>query len=112
MFDIGIGELLVIGIIAILLLGPEKLPKALVDLAKFIKAVKKTLNDAKESLDKEIRLDELKSQAHEYKQIITDTTNELSKITELPRETKDIEKPKNLEPVEPIIHVPGDKKGA
>jgi len=52
MFGIGFTELLLIAIIAILFLGPDKLPTALVDMAKFIKSVKKTIGEAKSSLKK------------------------------------------------------------
>ena len=45
MFGIGFTELLLISVIAILFLGPDKLPGALVEMAKFIKGVKKTISD-------------------------------------------------------------------
>ncbi|MCD8476704.1 MAG: twin-arginine translocase TatA/TatE family subunit [Sulfurospirillum sp.] len=41
MFGLGFSEILVIAIIAILFLGPEKLPDAMVKGAKFFKSFKK-----------------------------------------------------------------------
>lgn len=67
MFGMGFVEILLIAVVAILFLGPEKLPKAMVDIARFFKAVKKTINDAKETLDRETHLSEIKDQALEYK---------------------------------------------
>ena len=40
MFGMGFSEVLVIAIIAIIFLGPEKLPDAMVKVAKFFKTVK------------------------------------------------------------------------
>lgn len=37
----------------------------MLDLARFFRAVKKSLNEAKESLDKEIHMEELKKEALE-----------------------------------------------
>jgi len=44
MFGMGITELLVVAVIAIIFLGPEKLPTALVETAKFFKKLKSGLN--------------------------------------------------------------------
>jgi sec-independent protein translocase protein TatB len=77
MLDIGFSELLLIAIIAILFLGPDKLPGALVDMAKFIKSIKKTIGDAKNSLEEEMKIAELKEEALGYKKQLDDATNEL-----------------------------------
>ncbi|RDU62871.1 Sec-independent protein translocase protein TatB [Helicobacter sp. MIT 14-3879] len=67
MLDFSFGEILVIAIIAVIFLGPDKLPQAFVKIAKFLKAIKKTINDAKDTLDREIHLSEIKENALEYK---------------------------------------------
>lgn len=77
MFGIGFTELLLISIIAILFLGPDKLPGALVDMAKFIKSIKKTISEAKNSLEEEVNIAELKEEALSYKKQLDDATNEL-----------------------------------
>ena len=77
MFGIGFTEILLISIIAILFLGPDKLPQALVDMAKFIKDVKRTISDAKGSLEEEMKIADLKEEALNYKKQLTDATNEL-----------------------------------
>ena len=43
MFGMGFTEILVVIVIAILFLGPDKLPTAMVEVAKFIKGIKKEL---------------------------------------------------------------------
>jgi len=77
MFGIGFTELLLISIIAILFLGPDKLPQALVEMAKFIKGVKKTIGDAKNSLEEEMKIADLKEEALGYKKQLNDATAEL-----------------------------------
>ncbi|NOR56451.1 MAG: Sec-independent protein translocase subunit TatB [Sulfurovum sp.] len=77
MFGIGFTELLLIAIIGILFLGPDKLPSALVEMAKFIKSVKKTVGDAKSSLEEEMKIADLKEEALGYKKQLNDATNEL-----------------------------------
>ena len=77
MFGIGFTELILISIVAILFLGPDKLPQAMVDMAKFIKSVKKTVSDAKGSLEEELKIADLKEEALGYKQQLNDATNEL-----------------------------------
>ena len=77
MFGIGFTELLLISIVAILFLGPDKLPQAMVDMAKFIKSVKKTISEAKGSLEEELKIADLKEEALSYKKQLNDATNEL-----------------------------------
>jgi len=77
MFGIGFTELLLISVIAILFLGPDKLPEAMIQIAKFIKSVKKTVGEAKSSLDEELRIGDLKEEALNYKKQLDSATSEL-----------------------------------
>ncbi len=77
MFGIGFTELLIISIIAILFLGPDKLPSAMIEMAKFIKSVKKTVGEAKSSLEEEMKIADLKEEALSYKKQLDDATSEL-----------------------------------
>ncbi|AXP08817.1 Sec-independent protein translocase protein TatB [Campylobacter hepaticus] len=61
------GEIIVILVVAILILGPEKLPEAIVQIAKILKALKRNIDDAKSSIEKEIRINELQEEAKKYK---------------------------------------------
>lgn len=72
-------EIIVIAVIAVLFLGPDKLPSAMVEIAKFFKTVKKTVNDAKSSFDQEIKIQELKEDAKKYKESIAKTTETVRK---------------------------------
>jgi len=77
MFGIGFTELLLISVIAILFLGPDKLPDTMVQIAKFIKSVKNTIGEAKSSLEEEMKISDLKDEALKYKAQLDNATNEL-----------------------------------
>ena len=78
MFGMGFTEILLVAVVAILFLGPDKLPDAMVKVAKFMKSVKKAIGDAKNSLDEELKIADLKEEALSYKKQLDDATNELS----------------------------------
>lgn len=79
MFGMSFPEILVIAVIAVLALGPQKLPKAMVEIAKYLKIIRKTINDAKQSFDQEVRIAELKEDAKKYKESIAKTKDDIKK---------------------------------
>ncbi|WQY61473.1 Sec-independent protein translocase protein TatB [Helicobacter pylori] len=85
MFGMGFFEILVVLVVAIIFLGPEKFPQAVVDVVKFFRTVKKTLNDAKDTLDKEINIEEIKKETLEYQKLFENKIEDLKgvKIEEL-----------------------------
>lgn len=60
MFDIGFSELMVIGIVALLVIGPERLPKVARTLGHLLGRAQRYVNDVKSDINREIQLDELK----------------------------------------------------
>ena len=78
MFGMGITEILLIAIVAVIALGPEKLPDAMVKIAKMFNSVKKGISDAKTTLDNELNIAELKEEANKFKAQIEDTKSSLS----------------------------------
>lgn len=91
MFGMGFIEILIIGVIAILFLGPDKLPQAMVEMAKFFRSVKRTVASAKESLEEEMHISEIKEEAMNYKKELTSASNELSRLTNLDEISSEIE---------------------
>ena len=73
----GFTEILLIAVVAILFLGPDKLPDAMVSIAKFIKGAKKAISDAKSALDDEVKIADLKEEALGYKAKLDAATEEL-----------------------------------
>ncbi|EOI8328620.1 Sec-independent protein translocase protein TatB [Campylobacter jejuni] len=73
------GEIIVILVVAILVLGPDKLPEAIVQIAKILKTVKRNIDDAKSSIEKEIRINDLKEEAKKYKDEFSSTNENIRK---------------------------------
>ncbi len=59
MFDIGFWELLVIGVMALLILGPERLPGAIRSTMKTISSIKDTASGLKSEVSEQLRIHEL-----------------------------------------------------
>lgn len=59
MFDIGFWELVVIAVVALVVLGPERLPVAVRTAAHWIKLIRSTANSVKSELEQELKLQEL-----------------------------------------------------
>jgi sec-independent protein translocase protein TatB len=64
MFDMGFTELVVIGVVALLVLGPERLPGAVRSTSKKLSQLKNAFNNLKEELAKEVNIDELRQDDH------------------------------------------------
>ncbi|HIO95979.1 MAG TPA: Sec-independent protein translocase subunit TatB [Campylobacterales bacterium] len=77
MFGMGFTEILLIAVIAILFLGPDKLPNAMVQVAKFIKGAKKAITEAKTAIDNEVKISDLKEEAMGYKAQLDAATDTL-----------------------------------
>jgi sec-independent protein translocase protein TatB len=81
MFGMGFTEILFIAVIAILFLGPEKLPQAMVDIARFFKKLKGTIADTKEELERELQISDLKAEMLSYKSQLDEMTNDVKDVT-------------------------------
>lgn len=64
MLDIGLFELLLIGIVALLVLGPEKMPGAVRTAVLWIGRVKRSFNKVKNEIEQQIDADDIRRQLH------------------------------------------------
>jgi sec-independent protein translocase protein TatB len=60
MFDIGFSELLVIAVVALIVIGPERLPKVARTVGHLVGRLQRYVNDVKADISREIELDELR----------------------------------------------------
>jgi len=67
MFDMGFLEFLLIGVIALIVLGPERLPKAARAVGLFIGKAKQGFESMKTEIDRELKVKELQEQLAEQK---------------------------------------------
>ncbi len=60
MFDVGFSELMVIAVVALIVIGPERLPKVARTLGHLAGRLQRYVNDVKADINREIELDELR----------------------------------------------------
>ncbi|MCH7392554.1 Sec-independent protein translocase protein TatB [Acinetobacter dispersus] len=75
MLNLGMTEIFCFAVIALLVLGPDKLPEAARFVAKWYGKIKKFINNIQNEIDRELRLSEFREEMQK----------EIDKITELER---------------------------
>lgn len=60
MFDIGFSELLVIGVVALIVIGPQKLPRVARTVGHLLGRLQRYVADVKADINREIELEELR----------------------------------------------------
>lgn len=83
MFGIGFFEILIILVVAVIFLGPDKLPQAIVDFVKFFRALKRSINEAKDTLDKELEISKLASEVEGIKSQFETQVDSITKDIDL-----------------------------
>jgi len=93
MFDIGFTELLLVGLVALMVLGPERLPGAVRTTGLWVGRLKRSFSNIKAEVEREIGADEIRRQLHnerildlerEMKQSIMPPTSTTSSSTAKP----------------------------
>lgn len=64
MFDIGFFELLLVGIVGLVVIGPERLPDAVRTTVRWWTQIKQTLGSAREELEREVGADDIRRELH------------------------------------------------
>ena len=65
MFDIGFSEIVVIAVVALIVIGPERLPKTARTLGHLFGRLQRYVNEVKADINREMELDELRKLKHE-----------------------------------------------
>lgn len=79
MFDIGFGELVVIAVLGLLILGPERLPVAIRTISLWIGRFKRSYRQIRTEIEKEVGADDIRRQLHneEIMQSLQNTRHQL-----------------------------------
>ena len=64
MFQIGFFEILIILIIGIIFVGPQKLPQVIKFFVKAFRTIQKNISAVKDEIESEIKVDEIKQDIH------------------------------------------------
>jgi len=95
MFDVGLSEIIVIAVVALIVIGPERLPKVARTLGHLFGRMQRYVNDVKADISREMQLDELRKlqssmqdAARSIEQSVSGeisaTESELQKIADIP----------------------------
>lgn len=95
MFDIGFWELVLISVVGLVVLGPERLPHAIRSVSKFIGAAKNMANSVKDELSHELKIQELQDNLRKAEQMgMEDLSPELkSSVEQLKQAAQDVQRP-------------------
>ncbi len=86
MFDVGFFELLLIGMVALLVVGPERLPKLARTVGMWLGRGRRFISSVKEDIDREIKADELREIIEKQKlsnplhEIVEDTKKDFAQL--------------------------------
>jgi sec-independent protein translocase protein TatB len=78
MFDVGFSEIMVIAVVALVVLGPEKLPKTARTLGHLFGRLQRYVADVKADINRELQLEELKKMQAEVKTAASDYQSSLN----------------------------------
>ncbi len=84
MFDMGFTEMLLIGIVALIVIGPERLPGVARAAGKYLGKLKRFMTNVKADVESELRTDELREilaqqqqELNSLKDVVSDTAKDL-----------------------------------
>ena len=84
MFDVGFSEIVVIAVVALIVIGPERLPKVARTLGHMFGRLQRYVNEVKADINREMELDELRKlktqvqdAAHDIEQSMTSAAREV-----------------------------------
>ncbi len=86
MFDIGFPELLILALIALIVLGPDRLPEAMRTLGLMFGRLRRSYLSARAEIEREVGMDEVRRQLHnesimkEFKSIESEIKSDVSNI--------------------------------
>jgi sec-independent protein translocase protein TatB len=92
MFDIGFSELLLIGVVALVVIGPEKLPRVARTMGHLFGRLQRYVTQVKSDINREMDLSELKGAKTEFENAARSFQQDIeSKAADTEREIRDVQ---------------------
>mgnify|MGYP001820031539 CR=1 FL=1 len=79
MFDIGFAELIIIGVVGLLVIGPERLPGTIRTASLYLNRIRRGFNDIKREVQQELHNDEVMRELREAGQQLKDDTQAIGR---------------------------------
>lgn len=107
MFDVGFSEIIVIAVVALIVIGPERLPKVARTLGHLFGRMQRYVNDVKADISREMQLDELRklqsSMQDAARSIEQSVSREISATESELQKIADVSSPQTAQPsAEPL----------
>lgn len=108
MFEIGFLELALLGVIALLVVGPSRLPGLVRTVGVWVGRAQRLVGQVRADIEREVRADELRKAAKEYSPtaVISDVRKEMEDFA------SDVSKPLDLDAGKPVSEKPEPAKSA
>lgn len=109
MFDVSLSELVLILVVGLLVFGPEKLPEVVRTTGLWISKIRRSFNQIRSEIEREVGVDELKREIHNQsildslKEVRNDLNNAQQDLRNLPYDVKDVIERQHAKPVEHVI---------
>jgi sec-independent protein translocase protein TatB len=102
MFDIGFSEIVVIAVVALIVIGPERLPKTAKTLGLLFGRLQRYVSDVKADINRELELEELRKLQHDVQSAARDIeTTVTNAAQELESGSRKLESELNATPEPP-----------
>ncbi|CAM3957261.1 Sec-independent protein translocase protein TatB [Vibrio aerogenes CECT 7868] len=89
MFDIGFWELVLIFVVALVVLGPERMPSAIRSVGRFVRTARQMANSVKDELNRELELNQIQKDLQDAEQTIRKKASEFESSVNQVKETVD-----------------------
>src|SRR5256885_4010916 len=80
MFDVGFSEIVVIAVVALIVIGPERLPRTARMLGHLFGRLQRYVNEVKADINREMELDELRRLQREVKSAASEIEQSMSVV--------------------------------
>jgi len=93
MFDIGFSEIVLIAVVALVVIGPERLPKAARTMGHLFGRLQRYVNDVKSDISREMELDDLRKLQREVQSAASDLKSSVENAgRDMESEVRDVER--------------------
>lgn len=89
MFDIGFSEILLVAVVALVVIGPERLPGVARNVGRYAGRLQRYVNDIKRDFNREVEFEEIKRLQHEMETTVQSMQESMRAVeTTLQQETQ------------------------
>jgi len=94
MFDIGFSEIMVVAVISLIIMGPERLPETVRTISLWLGRLRQFISSARAEIEDEVGIDEIRRQLRN-EQIMRDLEKSKNELSALAKDVTDINRIEN-----------------